>query len=98
VDAVALTRTSHRLYLGDRYVAKAENPNPIGLPPMGTVTQDVTFNLEDAVVVRQLLSVADQAPYRLETTIYYTEDDSQHQLKVVSNGKVALLGLEQAAR
>ena len=98
VDAIGLTHTTHRLYLTGRYVGQAENPNPVGVPALGTVSQDVVFNLEDASVVRQILSVADQAPYRLETTLYYTEGDTKHQIKVTSEGKVPLQGLEHAAR
>jgi hypothetical protein len=98
VEAIGLTHTTHKLYFTNRYVGQAENPNPVGVPPLGTVNQDVTFNLEDPGVVRQILSVADQAPYRLETTLYYSEGDTKHQLKVTSEGKVPLLGLEHAAR
>jgi len=98
VNAVGITSTTHELYLGKRYAGKAENLSPVGLPPMGTITQDVTFNLEEPGVVRQILSVTNEPPYRLETTLFYTEDDSKRRLKVTSEGKVALIGLEQAAR
>jgi LEA14-like dessication related protein len=98
VNPIALTSTSHVLYFGDREVGKAENPNPIGIPPLGTTTQDVTFELENPAAVRQFLSVSDEAPYRLETTLYFTEDDMKRHLKVSADGKVALIGLEAAAR
>jgi len=98
VDSVGLTHTSHKLYLNKRYVGQALNENPVGVPPMGTVNQEVTFNLEDAGVVRQILSFTDQAPYRLESILFYTEGDDKHQIKVSSEGKVPLLGLEHAAR
>lgn len=98
VNAVGITSTTHKLYLGKRYVGKAENLAPVGLPPMGALTQDVAFNLEEPGVVRQLLSVTSEPPYRLETTLFYTEDDSKRRLNITSEGKVALLGLEQAAR
>lgn len=98
VEAVGLTHTTHKLYLNKRFVGQALNENPVGVPPLGTVTQEVSFNLEDAGVVRQILSFTDQAPYRLESTLFYTEGDNKSQIKVTSEGKVPLLGLEHAAR
>ena len=98
VNPIALTSTSHQLYFGDRLVGKAENANPVGIPPMGTMTQDVTFELQNPGIVRQFLSVSDEAPYRLETIIYFTEDDMKRHLKLSADGKVALNGLEAAAR
>jgi hypothetical protein len=49
-------------------------------------------------VVRQILSFTDQAPYRLESTLFYSEGEDKHQVKVSAEGKVPLLGLEHAAR
>jgi LEA14-like dessication related protein len=98
VNGVGITSTTHELYLGKRYVGKAENPVAVGIPPMGSLTQDVVFNLEEPGVVRQVLSLTSEPPYRLETTLFYTDDGSKRRLKVTSEGKVALLGLEQAAR
>ncbi len=98
VDALGFTSTTHQLYLADRYVGKAENTAAVGIPPQGSVTVDVTLDLENPGVVRQVLSVADETAYRLETVLHYTDGDDKVQVKVHGEGKVALLGLESAAR
>lgn len=98
VNPVALTSTSHELYLAKHLVAKAENATAVGIPPLGTMTLDVHFNLDDPGIVRQILSVSDEPPYRLESTLFFTEDDSKRRVKVSAEGKVAIQGLEQAAR
>jgi len=98
VTAVGFTRTVHELYLNDRFVGKTENLTPVGLPPMGSVNLDVPLALENSGVVRQILSFSDKAPYRLVTVLHYTDGDDKVQIKVTAEGKVELLGLEQAAR
>jgi hypothetical protein len=98
LEPLGFIHTTHQLYLSDRFVGKANNLTAVGIPPQGSVNVDVTIDLENAGVVRQILSVADLAPYRLETVLFYTEGDDQIQVKIRSEGKVALLGLESAAR
>lgn len=98
VNAVGLTGSSHRLFLNGHYVGKAENTAPIGLPPQGTVSQDVTLDLEKPEIVRLSLSVAAEASYRLESVLYYTEGEDKLRIKTNYDGKIALQGLEAAAR
>ncbi len=98
VTAVGFTRTVHELYLNDRFVGKAENLTPVGVPPMGSVNLDVPITLENPGVVRQILSFSSKSPYRLVTVLHYTDGDDKVQVKVTAEGKVELLGLEQAAR
>ena len=98
VTALGFTSSLHELYLNDRFVGKAENLSPVGLPPMGSVNLDVNLVLENPGVIRQILSFADKSPYRLVTVLHYTDGDDKVQVKVTAEGKVALLGLEQAAR
>jgi LEA14-like dessication related protein len=98
VNAVGFTRTVHELYLNNRFVGKAENLSPVGLPPMGSANVDVAIVLSEPGVVRQILSFADKSPYRLVTVLHYTDGEDKVQVKVTAEGSVALLGLEQAAR
>ena len=98
VNSVGFTSTTHELYLNDRFVGKAENLSPVGLPALGGVNLDVNLVLENPGVVRQILSFADKSPYRLVTVLHYTDGDDKVQVKVTAEGRVALLGLEQAAR
>ena len=98
MNALGFTRTTHELYLSGHFVGKTENNAPVGLPPMGGANLDVAIDLENPGIVRQILSVADQSPYRLVTVLYYTDGDDKVQVKVTSEGKIAIQGLEQAAR
>ena len=98
VNALAFTGSSHQLYLSGRYVGRAENTAPIGMPAQGTITQDVIIELEKPEVVRQILSVADEGNYRLETVLYFTDEEHKIRIKSKSEGKIALHGLEAAAR
>ena len=98
VNALGFTSSTHELYLADHFVGKVENKAPVGLPPMGGVNLDVAIDLENPGIVRQILSVADLAPYRLVTVLYYTDGDDKVQVKVKSEGKIAIQGLEAAAR
>ena len=98
VNALGFTSTSHSLFLNGRYVGKAENTSPIGLTPQGSATQDVTLQLEKPEIVRQLLSVSDDAHYRLESVLFYTDDDAKVRVKTAADGKIDLHGLEPAAR
>ena len=98
IDAIGFTRTTHELYLGGHFVGKTENLTPVGLPPMGSANLDVAIDLENPGIVRQILSVADLSPYRLVTVLYYTDGDEKAQVKISFEGKIAIQGLESAAR
>lgn len=98
VNALGFTGSTHELFLNKRFVGKAVNASAVGLPPMGSVTVDVALDLEDPGVVRQILSFTDLSPYRLVSILNYTDADSKVHVKVTEEGKVALLGLESAAR
>ena len=98
MNALAFTGSSHKLYLADYYVGKAQINAPIGVPAQGTITQDVVLDLEKPEIVRQILSVADEAKYRLETVLFFTDNEDKLQIKSKSEGKIPLHGLEAAAR
>ena len=95
--ALAFSGSSHKLYLNGSYVGQVKDETPLGLPPLGTATHDVTFTLENPGVVRQGLSLSDQASYRLESVLYYDDLGEKHQVKTNYEGIVALHGLEAAA-
>jgi len=98
VHSEGFNSSSHRLYLNNMLVGKAENLNPIGLPAEGSVTIDVPFVIEDAVTVRRAIAVSDQAAYRLESELRYSEGESNKRFKTKSEGKIPLSGLEHAVR
>ena len=84
--------STHKLYLNDRYVGKAVSDRPFGVPPLNTVTQDVTVQLENLALVRQLLSVRDSqsVSYRLESVVFQTVYEDDFQIKLRSEGSLDL--------
>jgi len=86
--------SSHKLYLNDRYVGKAVSDQPFGVPPLNTVTQDVTVQFENLALVRQLLSIREsqQVSYRLESVVFQTVYEDSYQIKLKSEGALDLTG------
>jgi LEA14-like dessication related protein len=84
--------SSHKLYFNGQYVGKGVSDRPFGIPPLNTVTQDITLNLENIALVRQLLSVRDSqtASYRLESVFFQTVYEDDYQIKVKSEGSLDL--------
>jgi LEA14-like dessication related protein len=90
--------SSHKLYLNGKYVGKGVSDQPFGIPPLNTITQDVTINLENLALVRQLMSMSDShtASYRLESVFFQTVYEDDYRIKVQSNGSLDLRGLSAA--
>jgi LEA14-like dessication related protein len=84
--------SSHKLYLNGKYVGKGVSDRPFGIPPLNTVTQEITINLENIALVRQLVSVRDSqsASYRLESVFFQTVYEDDFQIKVQSEGSLDL--------
>lgn len=98
VYADGFTESTHKLYFNGVYVGKADNKTPIGLPPQGTATIEMTFVIEDPVMVRRSIGVSDQALYRMESELRYHDNGDLVRLKTTDQGKIPLAGLEQAVR
>lgn len=84
--------SSHKLYLNGQYVGKGVSDRPFGIPPLSTVTQDITINLENLALVRQLVSVrnSQSASYRLESVFFQTVYEEDYQIKLHSEGSLDL--------
>jgi hypothetical protein len=95
IASLGYSRSSHKLYLNGRYVGKVVNDRPFGLPPLNAVTQEVTVQIENLALVRQLVSVRDShsAAYRLESVLFQTINEDNYQIKVQSEGTLDLHSL-----
>jgi LEA14-like dessication related protein len=84
--------SSHKLYLNGHYVGKGVSDRPFGIPPLSTVTQDITMNLENLALIRQLVSVRDSksASYRLESVFFQTVYEDDFEIKVRAEGSLDL--------
>ncbi len=98
LNAAAFSGSTHKLYFNGVYVGNAENTTPIGLPAQGSTTMDMTFVIEDPVMVRRSIGVSDQALYRMESELRYSDNGDLIRLKTHDEGKIPLAGLEQAVR
>ncbi len=92
ISPLGFSGSSHKLYLNGRYVGKAVSDQPFGVPPLNTVTQDVTIHLENLALVRQLLAVRDSqtAAYRLESVLFQTIYEEKFEIKTRSEGSLDL--------
>lgn len=95
ISPLGFSGSSHKLYLNGSYVGKAVSDRPFGVPPLNTVTQDVTLHLENLALVRQLLAVRDSqtAAYRLESVLFQTVYEEKFEIKTRSEGSLDLRGL-----
>jgi hypothetical protein len=100
VNALGFSGSTHKFYLNGSYVGKATSNEPVGLPPLGAVTQEVTVIFEKPEVVRQAVAAHGQPPaqYRLESVMRFTDGEEHLELKSNFEGIVNLRGLEPAAR
>jgi LEA14-like dessication related protein len=92
--------SSHKLYLNDRYVGKGVSDRPFGVPPLNTVTQDVTIQFENLALVRQLMSVRDSqtVSYRLESVVFQTMYEDDYQIKLRAEGTLDLAAFSGEAK
>jgi LEA14-like dessication related protein len=100
IGALGFSGSSHRLYLNGSYVGNAVNDHPFGVPPLRSITQEVTIHFENLALVRQLASLGESrtASYRLDTVLFQTIYEDKSQLKVHAEGSLDLSGLAKVAR
>ncbi|MEO6004899.1 MAG: LEA type 2 family protein [Opitutus sp.] len=87
--------SSHKLFLNGSYVGKAVSNQPFGIPPLNTVTQDVSVQFENLALIRQLVAVhqSQSVAYRLESVIFQTLDEDKFEIKLRSEGSLDLKAL-----
>lgn len=87
--------SSHKLYLNGKYVGRAVSDKPFGVPPLNTVTRDVSVQFENLALVRQLVDVrASQAiSYRLESVVFQTVYEDDYEIKLKSEGSLDIRSL-----
>jgi LEA14-like dessication related protein len=97
---IGFSGSTHRVYLNGTLVGTAANHNPIGLPPLESITQDVVIDLVNPAAVKQAKAAAGDNPsrYRVESVLHFTIGEEKTQTKSVYDGTVDLRGLDAAAR
>lgn len=98
VLAIGVDGTTHKLYLNGTYVGQAVNNEAVGLPPLGTTTADITIQLENLALVKQLLKSAGEqsATYRLDSRLYVRAGEDWQNYNCSQQGSVDLQALAAA--
>ncbi len=100
ISPLGFSGSSHKLYLNGSYVGKAVNNQPFGVPPLSSITHDVTVNFENLALIRQLAEMGQSqtAAYRLDSVLFQTVYEDKYELKTQSQGSLDLRKLSAAAQ
>lgn len=100
VAPLGFSGSKHKLYLNGSYVGTAVSDQPFGVPPLNSVTQDVTVRFENLALIKQLMALGDSATasYRIESVLYQTVDEDKYDLKVLGQGSIDLRAAATAAK
>ena len=100
ISPLGFSGSRHKLYLNGSYVGTAVNHQPFGVPPLDTITQEVTIQFENTALVRQLVSMRDSqtAAYRLESVLFQTIYEEKYEIKTESEGSLDLRSLAGPAK
>ncbi len=92
ISPLGFSGSSHKLYLNGDYVGRAVSNEPFGIPPLTSVTRDVTVHLENLSLVRQLIAMRNTqtASYRLENVLHQTIYEDKTEMKSRSEGSIDL--------
>lgn len=98
IAPLGFSGSTHKLYLNGVYVGKSVSSQPFGVPPLNTITHEVTVHLENLALVRQLAAVRETqtAAYRLESVLFQTVYEDRYEIKTRSEGSLDLRGLAGA--
>jgi LEA14-like dessication related protein len=100
VLSIGVEGTTHKLYLNGTYVGQAVNNEPVGLPQLGTATAEVTIQLDNIALAKQLVQSASQksVSYRLDSRLHVRAGDDWDNYDCSQQGSVDLQALAAAAR
>lgn len=100
VVPIGFSGSRHKLELNGKYVGLAVSGQPFGIPPLSSITQDVTVNFENLALVRQLMAMRESrtAAYRIDSVLYQTIDDDEYEVRSRGEGSLDLRGMTEAAK
>ncbi|HEX2101677.1 MAG TPA: hypothetical protein VHF69_13475 [Candidatus Synoicihabitans sp.] len=91
---IATSGGRHRLTLGDVTLPRIESEEPIGLPQLGSDTQDVTVTVDAGTVARlRALQSAGTVSYQLDSTLLIEAGDDDLESRTGASGSVSLAEL-----
>ena len=91
---LVISGASHTLTLNGQRVGSINNKEAVGVPPMGTTTQDVQLPATLAKTTRKIAARdADQTTYQLESSLKIAWDEDTVNYQTGSRGSLALKSL-----
>lgn len=92
IAPLGFSGSAHKLYLNGDYVGRAVSNEPFGIPPLTSVTRDVTVHIENLSLLRQLIAMRDTrtASYRLDNVLHQTIYEEKSEMKSRSEGSIDL--------
>lgn len=100
ISPLGFSGSRHKLYLNGSYVGTAVSDQPFGIPPLTTTTQQVTIQLENLALIKQLVAIRESqtVAYRLESVLFQTIYEDKYQVKTNSEGSIDLRSLTAIAK
>lgn len=94
VTPIAVSGSTHKLYLNGTYVGKGVSKEAVGLPSLNTATQTVTIYLENLAMIQKVQALAQSSSttftYRLESSLFVEAGEAHDSTKIVSSGQLDL--------
>lgn len=100
IAPLGFSGTQLKLYLNGSYVGTGVSNKPFGVPPLNSVTQEVTVHFENLSLVKQLVAISNTqtVAYRLDTALFQTIDEEKNTIKTSFEGSLDLRSLAGAAK
>ncbi len=93
VLALAVSTTEHTVYLNGAKISSLESKIPVGLPPLASASQTLTFPAQNADALKN--AGLTTATYRLNSVlILEAGEDDEVKIKTSSTGSVSLSALK----
>lgn len=92
ISPLGFSSSRHKLFLNGEHVGQVVSDRPFGVPPVSSVTHDVTLDIENVAQVRQLLAggPSQTVSYRLESELFQTVYEEKYEIKTRAEGVIDL--------
>ncbi len=92
VLSLAVSETTHALYLNGIKIGKTHSKVPVGLPQLGQVTQTLSFSVENQKNLSALLADGGPVAYRIESVLLLEAgEDDEIKIKTASSGTTSVI-------
>lgn len=92
---LALSGSTHRLYVNGTYIGRAVTNERVTIPQLGTTTQKVTAHVENLTLMRKAQELGNVAAvdYRIDSQLFPADDPGGGSFAASATGRLDLSGL-----